>query len=234
VTLYEALFRIKHDCLFGNISGRFPSTKIFIWYAPDHDVIEIVAKNPKDYRPVIDEFAKLVNILEKHLEGEQAHLITTRRRWRVEDSVTGNIEAFNLLQIPPEVYENGWEHYHVIAFSHNDLQGFLQSIEEKGFKIEILGKSTFSGFLANSLAVNADAVFSSLTKKQTEALFISYDHGYYKIPRKASLTTIAKNRRIPRTTFEEHLRKAENKIVTGLMPYMRIFETRRKQKSPLQ
>jgi predicted DNA binding protein len=234
VTLYEALFKIKHDCPFGNISARFPSVKIFIWYSPDHDVIEIVAQNPKDYQPVIEQFAKLVKIIEKHSEGDQIHLVTTRRRWGVEDSVTGNIEAFNLLQIPPEVYENGWEHYHVIAFNHNDFQGFMQSIQEKGFKIEILGKSTFSGFLADSLAVNADAVFSSLTEKQREALFISYDRGYYKIPRKASLTTIAKNRRIPRTTFEEHLRKGENKILTALMPYMRIFETRRKEKNPLE
>jgi hypothetical protein len=226
MTLCEALFKIKHDCPFGNISERFPSTRIFIWYNPDHDVIEIVAKNPRDYQQVIDEFAKLVDILEKHSDGTQTHLVTTRRRWTIEDSVTGNIEAFNLLQVPPEVYERGWEYYHVIAFRHEDLQGFLQSVEERGFKIEILRKSTFNGFLANSLAVNADAIFSSLTQKQIDALFISYDHGYYKIPRKASLTTITKNRRIPRTTFEEHLRKAENKLVTGLIPYLRLFEAR--------
>ena len=160
--------------------------------------------------------------------------MTTRFPWTLENCVTKNIEAFNLLNIPPEVYEKGWEHYHVIAFKHEDLQGFLQAVEERGFKVEVLRKSTFNGFLANSLALNTDAVFSSLTQKQIDALFVSYDHGYYRIPRKASLTTIAKNRRIPRTTFEEHLRKAENKIVTGLMPYMRIFETGRKQKNRLQ
>jgi len=87
-----------------------------------------------------------------------------------------------------------------------------------------LHKSLFKGFIAGSSVVNADAVFSNLTQKQVDALLVSYNHGYYRIPRKSSLSSIARNRRVARTTFEEHLRKAENKLVTNLIPYLRLFE----------
>jgi predicted DNA binding protein len=228
------MLRIKHDCPFGSISEKHPSARICIWYTPDHETIEILTENPKERGPIIREFSRLVDILEENFEGNQTHLVTTRFPWTLENCVTKNIESFNLLCIPPEVYEKGWEHYHVIAFRHEDFQGFLKSVEEKGFKVEVLLKSTFNGFLVNSLALNADAVFSNLTGKQREALLISYDHGYYKMPRKASLTAIAKTRRIPRTTFEEHLKKAENKIVAGLIPYLRLFEIRGRQEKENQ
>jgi len=30
---------------------------------------------------------------------------------------------------------------------------------------------------------------------------------------------------VSRTTFEEHLRKAENRVVTALIPYLQLFAT---------
>lgn len=224
MTLHEAMFKVKHDCPFGSLSERHPSAKIFKWYNPDSDVVEIIAKNPKECLQVIKELSNLADILEEHSDGTQTHLVMTRRRWTLDNSVTANIEASNMLQVPPEMYEKGWEYFHVIAFRHDDLQRLLQSLENKGFKVEVLRKSLFKGFIVNSSVVNVDAVFSVLTQKQINALLTSYDHGYYKLPRKSSLTTIAKKRRIARTTFEEHLRKAENKLVTNLVPYLRLFE----------
>lgn len=222
--MFEIALKVKHDCIFGKISEKFPSLKIFLWYNPDHEIAEIATKRREDYSAIVEEFSKHVNIIEKHQDGTKIHLITTRYRWTSETSVSKNIEDCNLLQIPPEIYENGWEYYHVIAFRHLDIQCFLQSVEKKGFKVEILRKSSFSGFIGNTLAVTAGALFSDLTRKQMEALLVSYDRGYYRLPRKSSLTTIAKNRRIPRTTFEEHLRKAENKLMTNLIPYLRLFD----------
>ncbi len=224
MTLHEAMFKVKHDCPFGSISERHPSARIFKWYNPDSDVVEIITENPRDRLPVIKELSGLADILEEHSDGSQTHLVMARRSWTLENSVTANIQASNLLQVPPEMYEKGWEYFNVIAFRHEDLQKLLQSLEDKGFKVEVLRKSLFKGFLVNSSAVNVDAVFSVLTQKQIDALLTSYDHGYYKLPRESSLTTIAKNRRIARTTFEEHLRKAENKLVTNLIPYLRLFE----------
>ena len=224
MTLYEAMLKVKHDCPFGSISEHFPSVKMFVWYNPDHEIVEIATKDPKDYSDVIEEFSKQVDIIERHTDGTRLHLVTTRCCMTIENSVKKNIESFNMLQVQPEVYEKGWEYYHVIAFRHEDFQNFLQSLEKKGFKVEILHKSPFTGFIANSLTMTAEAIFSDLTQKQLDALLTSHNKGYYRLPRKSNLTAIAHGRHIPRTSFEEHLRKAENKLITNLMPYLKLFE----------
>ena len=113
MTLHEAMFKVKHDCPFGTISGKYPSARIFKWYNPDNDVIEILARNSKERLAVIKELSTLADVLREHSDGARTHLVMTRRRWTLKNSVTANIEAFNLLQIPPEVYEKGWEYFHV-------------------------------------------------------------------------------------------------------------------------
>ena len=71
--------------------------------------------------------------------------------------------------------------------------------------------------------LTADAVFADLTRKQIDAVLTAYGNGYYQIPRKADLQTIAATTQVARTTFQEHLKKAENKLMTALVPYMKLF-----------
>jgi len=122
------------------------------------------------------------------------------------------------------VYEKGWEYYRLIAFRHKDLKRFLERLEERGFVFDVLRKVPFDGFVASSLTLTADALFSDLTEKQMDALLTAYRHGYYRLPRETDVQTIANKRQVPRTTFQEHLKKAENKLVASLVPYVQLFK----------
>jgi len=44
------------------------------------------------------------------------------------------------------------------------------------------------------------------------------------LPRKTDVQTIASRRRVPRTTFQEHLKKAENKLVSSVIPYIELYK----------
>ena len=55
------------------------------------------------------------------------------------------------------------------------------------------------------------------------AMLTAFRYGYYNLPRNADLQTIAAKEKVPRTTFQEHLKKAENKLVTALVPYVQLF-----------
>lgn len=59
-------------------------------------------------------------------------------------------------------------------------------------KSEILRKVDFDGFIASSLTLTADALFSDLTEKQMDALLTAYSNGYYSLPRKANVQDISK------------------------------------------
>jgi hypothetical protein len=223
MTLFEVIFKVTHDCPFCDISKRFPHLKMFDWCNREHDVFELIVDKPDEYATVIDEISKIEGMVEKSSDLHNAHFFVKKCFCKAEDSVTRIIDEFDLLQISPIVYRHGWEYYRVIAFRHKDLKGLMQKFEERGYRFEILRKVDFDGFIASSVTLTADALFSNLTEKQMDALLTAYGNGYYNLPRKANIQDIANKKRISRTTYQEHLKKAENKLVASLIPYVQLF-----------
>ena len=56
-------------------------------------------------------------------------------------------------------------------------------------------------------------ILPKLSKKQKDALSVAVKEGYYGFPRKKELNDLAKLSKVSFSTFREHLRKAENKII---------------------
>jgi predicted DNA binding protein len=67
------------------------------------------------------------------------------------------------------------------------------------------------------------SVFSELTGKQVDSLLSALEYGYYQVPKKMTAEEIASKHHVPRTTFEEHLRKAESKVLCAIAPYVRMY-----------
>jgi hypothetical protein len=162
-------------------------------------------------------------VVEESSDQHKAHLIIETCTCTRENSVGKNIQDFDLLHVSPIIYSKGWEYYRVIAFKHEELKKLLHRLEERGIVYEIVRKVPFDGFIASSLTLTADALFSELTNKQMDALLTAHNNGYYLFPRKADIQSIAAKKRVPRTTFQEHLKKAENKIVASLIPYIQLY-----------
>lgn len=221
--LFEVVLKVTHDCPYCDISRKFPSLKMFEWCNREHEVIEIIVEDDEQYSAVMEEISKLSGIIDKLSDRDKIHLVTKTCSCSYGKSVSKNIDACNLLHVMPVVYEQGWEYHRAIAFKHEDLERLLQLLEEKGFVFEILRKIPFDGFLGSSLTLTADALFSELTERQMDALLTAYRNGYYRLPRKADVKTIAFKERVPRTTYQEHLKKAENKLVAALVPYIQLF-----------
>ncbi len=223
MTLFEVIFKITHDCPFGNISRKFPSLRMFGWCNREQEIYEVVVEKREDYSAVLGEISKLGEITEVSSDRNKIYLVAKPCYCTVENSIGKNIDEFSLLHVLPVVYEQGWEYYRIIAFKHEDVNGLLQRFEDRGFAFEILRKVPFNGFIASSLTLTADALFSGLTEKQMDALLIAYTNGYYQFPKRADVQAIASKKRVPRTTFQEHLKKAENKIIRSLVPYVQLY-----------
>jgi predicted DNA binding protein len=230
MSLFEVAFRISHDYPFGNISRKFESMKMFTWCNREHDVIEFIMKEPDDYPALMNEISNLCGVIDRISDGSKVHVVTKNCCCDTDNSVVGNIGISNLLHIAPIIYENGWEYYRIIAFRHKDLEDFLQRIQKSGFKFEILRKVPFNGSISSSLALTAGSLFSNLTEKQIDAVVSAYANGYFLLPRKTDVKEIAFRKQVSRTTFQEHLSKAENKIMAALIPYIKLFNFRAKDR----
>ena len=224
MTLFEIVFKVTHDCPFCNVSKKFPRLKMFDWCNREFDVLELILDGSDDYSIAIDEISKTRGMVEKSSDLHNAHFFVKKCFCKAEDSVTRILDEFDLLQISPIIYRHGWEYYRVIAFRHEDLKALMQRFEKRGIKYEILRKVDFEGFIAGSLTLTADSLFSDLTEKQMDALLTAYSSGYYSLPRKANVQDIAHKKKVSRTTYQEHLKKAENKLVASLVPYAQLFK----------
>ena len=55
------------------------------------------------------------------------------------------------------------------------------------------------------------------------ALVAAVENGYYEIPKRVTAEELAKKQGQPRTTFEEHVRKAESKVLLAMAPFMMMY-----------
>lgn len=219
--------RSKDESIFIDLTRRFPSASVFIWCNRENDVIEIVVRKPEEYPLVIEEIhaqhARIKDIIEEIVDEHRLYLNLHTCDCMKHNTIVRHIGKLNILNIFPNMIENGWAYHRLIVFKHEALKELLKRLENAEWFYKILRKVPLDGFVASSLTMSADAVLSGLTEKQMEAILTAHRHGYYNLPRLSDVQTIAAKEKVPRTTFQEHLMKAENKLVNALVPNIKLF-----------
>jgi len=217
-------FRVSHDCPISNISRRYPSVKMFEWSNREQQVLEFVVENQEDYEMILEEVMKIDVKIDVISDDRRVHLITRARSCTAGvETVSETIEELDLLEVYPVIYDNGWEYYRVVTFKSEEFGKLLRKLRASGFAVEVLKRGAFEGFLASSLSPSADALFSKLTEKQMDSLVTAFIYGYYDRPRRTDIQSVAKKLGVPRSTFQEHLKKAERKVMSALIPHIQLF-----------
>jgi hypothetical protein len=92
--------------------------------------------------------------------------------------------------------------------SEEQVKNFMEKIDELGirYRVVLLADANFSPI----------SPLNRLTEKQREVLVAAYKLGYYEIPRKITSEELAKKLGIVDSTLVEHLRKAEQRLMTQL------------------
>jgi methylated-DNA-[protein]-cysteine S-methyltransferase len=85
----------------------------------------------------------------------------------------------------------------------------------------VVRKRTTEGDPASEL-LREGALLPAMTRKQGEAILAALDAGYYDVPRKVTTLEVAQRLGVARSTFEEHLKRAEGQFVAGLAPLARL------------
>ena len=89
----------------------------------------------------------------------------------------------------------------------------------------MLEKAPFNGMVSDSL-VTLNSLVGHLTDKQVDAIVAAYSSGYYQTPRRVNVQTIADRAKVPRTTLQEHLNKAENKLISSIIPQIQLYASK--------
>jgi len=221
--MFQLAFRLKHDCEFNRLSKKYPKAVIAHWCNFVTEYLDIESDDPetasKIRRDLIHLTKRGFRILRENAVDDRTQMVSLTCNHRRESSIDNIIEQHRCLLLHPVLYHDGWEHYRIIAFDEKKLPKMFRSLEKEG-EVKIIMKRRMNESVRESFIVSTDELFSKVTKKQAEALLTALEHGYYKVPRKIRFEDIAKLRKTPRTTFEEHVRKAESKIMISIAPYI--------------
>ncbi|HLC47778.1 MAG TPA: helix-turn-helix domain-containing protein [Candidatus Norongarragalinales archaeon] len=124
------------------------------------------------------------------------------------DAFNAQVMNSEVIFLRPIIGKGGFEYWTIASWSKSNLHELERKIARmKGVKIWLLSlhEEPVDIFLPN--------VFEHLSKKQREAIEKAASLGYYEFPRKISAQDIAKKEGVDESTFREHLRKAEMKII---------------------
>ncbi|MFB6156047.1 MAG: helix-turn-helix domain-containing protein [Haloferacaceae archaeon] len=219
MALYEATFRVRHECPYREISERHPDLTIREWFMRDCQVLELVADAPTE--TLREDLRTLGTVLHESATDDGLHAVMRSCRCSLDDSIVARFETHDCLYQPPTVYRRGWEHYTVVAFEEADVRALLRDLDDER-DVEVTAKTTIEERpVGENLLTPAERLFDGLTDRQVAALRLALDNGYYEQPRGASVATLAERTDVARSTFEEHLRKAENKLLTNAGQFVR-------------
>ena len=226
--MLEISLRFQHQCPYSDLSRKFPEAKISLWDNLQREFLDVRSDKPKDWPRMNRELEALARnkgsrILRKISDGRgyQFQIMTCacERRGSTLDMVMQS----DCLFVPPIRFEGGLETYHVVGFDKGAAGRLLAKFRPKG-EAEIAGQKEIEiESLAQSTFMPLMDPLSAMTSMQLNALATSMALGYYRLPRRTSTGKIAASLRVPRTTFQEHRKKAESKLMAALAPYVLTY-----------
>ena len=108
---------------------------------------------------------------------------------------------------PIFIDEEGYNHWTIGSWDKSELMDFVKIVEkEYGGKLISINQQKITSFSILSMQ-------PELTSKQKRAMEIAIKEKYYSYPRKVELRDLAKIMKISYSTFQAHLRKAEQKLI---------------------
>jgi len=225
----EVQIKARTNSPIHRLTEKYPSLKIWMWCNFVQDVYEIVSVNPEEFRSAVEEFRRLYHVLDETEISTNVRLITQNCVCSKETTVHDNIQELEILNLMPIYYARGYEYYRLIAFRHEALAELFDRLTDQEFQIEVLEKAPFNGMVSDSL-ITLNSLVGSLTDKQVDAIVAAYNSGYYQTPRRVNVQVIADRAGVPRTTLQEHLNKAENKLISSIILQIQLYARKTRSK----
>jgi len=128
-------------------------------------------------------------------------------------------EFYELLYDPelylpqPVVIKEGIEYWNIAAWNRHILEGLIDEMQKEKWKKKLLDFQLLRIEKRHLKDVYFPKILPEIPEKQKLAFELAVKNGYYRFPRKISLSKLASIMSISTQTYHEHLRKAEAKLL---------------------
>jgi predicted DNA binding protein len=216
--MWVAKLRLKHDdCVVGRRCKRFNVISIGV---PLNSYNEEGTAYFSHFETLVGDEKKISRFIEdlkddptiKNLEV-QGNSIFFVNELPIKQTIPTTHYNPKIFFIKPVIVDDkGYESWEIGSWNEEILREFIVNLQKEHFEVKIL---KIQNEKLNE--VYFPQVMPFLTKGQKRSLEIATQRGYYDFPRKTELKKLAQEAGISLSTFREHLRKAEKKIMPDLV-----------------
>jgi predicted DNA binding protein len=213
MAVVDARVRVHHPCPYCDLSVAFPRTLFLLWCDNRRDTFLISSPEETEARRAVVALRRSFHARVLLSDGPNALVEVPDFEWASPPSVTGLARRTGVWVLPPVVYAEGRETYRFVSSDRARLNRLIRRVRRLG-EVEILSLSDRSGLESVRDYPTASVhFFEGLSDRQTRSLVAAHDAGLLEIPARASWAEVARREGLSRSTFGEHLRRAQLRIL---------------------
>ncbi len=188
------------------LSKKFSDTEFKLsncLYFEDHTIGIVSAKGDSNKFPNILKTLKSFDIVKKLevVDKGEGYIYVRIHTYNEKKYETITFHAFknNCFVLSSVILKGGKEIWNIGTDKRENLSSLYKDLQKLG-KVEL-----------NS--IQKSSIENSLTNQQRDVMNLAKELGYYEWPRRIAVTKLAKYFGLSKSTFVEHLRKAEAKVI---------------------
>lgn len=215
---------VHHECPFSGPVTTAEGVRVtHLCHRGKEAMLEGHAQDPETLAHVVSEYERIGGkLLYRERDGSAALVRFPSCACCGSGQVIPSIETSGHLYLPPSAYSAEGESYQFLA-DERRLESNLLDRLPKGVTVTRVGTKPLTSLeFEDGFLVPVGALFRDLTDRQRQAIVTGILRGYYRIPRAVTTEELAHGFGISRPAFDALLRKAENKLVAALFPYLTV------------
>lgn len=183
--------------------------------------LEAHSPDPVDLAPLLETYRNAGGIeLFREGDGSAALVRFATCACCRSGRVIPTIEAAGNLYLPPSIYSVEGETYQFLVPEDGLDNEVLATLPADVRVLRIGTRALTSLGFEDTFLVPVGNLLSNLTPRQRQAIVLAFARGYYRIPHAVTTGELAQALEISREAFDALLRKAENKLLAALFPYL--------------
>jgi predicted DNA binding protein len=193
-----------------------------LWVSALSDLFQVTYPRTYEVGEMLDVGKELLAYSEAYNDSNSILFLTQQPYLEQIDSVMAVADETDCMLVPPITFHEGWETHRLVTRSQDNVRRFVDEVSKKG-QVEVLSLKNLDHMdLMNDVGVVPGILLEGLTEKQAYALTVAYESGLFDVPAREKMDKVADRLGLSRSTFGEHLRKAEYEVLKNLYPFLKL------------
>jgi predicted DNA binding protein len=216
--LWEISFRCRYEFPLVRISSEFPGVPIYVWRLGERGWLMIGSREEAVLNGIVRAITRVGGVVEERADTKDSRVFRIFDRLPTDLGIAELFEEHSCQVSPPWMFLDGWGYFRMLSFDERSTSRCFEALRRLG-TVELFRKTQLP-LETLPTTVWIQGLVGGLSPRQFDALFHAHREGYYRRPRRTTTAKLAQQRGVVRSTFEEHLRQAENKVLDSLVGYV--------------